>query len=174
MDQAEALLVSGTQQASGPMLTNALLASPFNLLGEDRIWSYASLCRLRTGAMVVAAWSCHRLSVGPSLFRLRSAAHSCLSPPLFVRKGMSRARSDGPRHAGHASGGALRLQPTEPQPTLEWLASKHGAAERLKLRRSYLGEQLGWGIIAAEDVEPGEVLLSVPLHVAITSEVGEC
>jgi hypothetical protein len=59
----------------------------------------------------------------------------------------------------------------QPEAGLDWLVSRCGAApQHLKIDRIYLGEELGWGMVALEDVEPDEVLLSVPLPRAISSE----
>ena len=61
----------------------------------------------------------------------------------------------------------------DPNAALDWLVRDCGASpSRLKVERRYMGPEAGWGLVAAADVEPEEVLLSVPLTAALTSEVG--
>jgi hypothetical protein len=68
-----------------------------------------------------------------------------------------------------SAGGAA----TEPQPTvlLDWLVERCGATPACpKVERRYVSDEVGWCLVATADIEPEEVILSVPLTAAITSE----
>jgi hypothetical protein len=62
--------------------------------------------------------------------------------------------------------------PHQPTSLLDWLVEQQGAEPRqLRVERAFFGDGRGWGLAATHDIAAEEVILSVPLPVAITSEV---
>jgi hypothetical protein len=60
---------------------------------------------------------------------------------------------------------------TQPLSLLQWLVTTQGASPPdLKVDRTFRGEELGYGLIATNDIPPETTILSVPLSSAITSE----
>ena len=54
---------------------------------------------------------------------------------------------------------------------LDWLVQQRGATPSSpKLERRFVDDAAGWCLVATEDIEGDEVVLSVPLTAAITSE----
>jgi hypothetical protein len=71
---------------------------------------------------------------------------------------------------GRVAAAGASASDSTPTDLLLWLVSRGATPPRLKVARQYLGELLGHGLVATEHIEPGEVLLSVPITLAITSE----
>jgi hypothetical protein len=61
-------------------------------------------------------------------------------------------------------------QVNQPGSLLSWLAAEHNAVPIPSLERAFLGEDLGYGLISHTDVPPEAPLLTIPMHLAVTSE----
>jgi hypothetical protein len=60
---------------------------------------------------------------------------------------------------------------TPPLSLLRWLVTTQNASPvDLKVERTFRGEELGYGLIATQDINADDTILSVPLSSAITSE----
>ncbi|KAL4513258.1 hypothetical protein Ndes2437A_g09170 [Nannochloris sp. 'desiccata'] len=60
---------------------------------------------------------------------------------------------------------------THPLSLLQWLVTTQGASPLdLKVERTFRGEDLGYGLIATQEINPEDTILSVPLSSALTSE----
>lgn len=55
---------------------------------------------------------------------------------------------------------------------LRWLIQEHGVLpQALKIERTYINAQRGWGLMATDALEPDEIAISVPWEVLIVSGV---
>ncbi|KAL4421162.1 hypothetical protein ABPG77_000797 [Micractinium sp. CCAP 211/92] len=84
-------------------------------------------------------------------------------------------RSEHTVAAAAAGGAAVLPQPDEDErqrvALLDWLVRSQGAEPScLKVERRWRDEAFGWCLVATTDIEPEEVILSVPLTAAITSD----
>lgn len=91
----------------------------------------------------------------------------CVYNPSFTTKlyQPSRATSAFPRLAATS-----QQNSSTNNSLLPWLLSQPNISGLDTLQRSYLGPELGYGLIAEQDIQPGTPLISLDLNFAITSE----
>jgi SET domain/Rubisco LSMT substrate-binding len=71
----------------------------------------------------------------------------------------------------HVQSSNAASQIIQSQSLLQWLVTTQGASPPdLKVERTFRGEDLGYGLIATQQINPDDTILSVPLSSAITSE----